>query len=210
VCRAHGQAGTFLPHIWVNARAVPRFYPNAVTLADDEAAVAEQLGTINILVKSNLAGRWSVKDSFCALNLSRRGFDLLFDARWIHLPPLIMGRTTSGLAWERIGQSETFPAALFDDENFAMFAGSRDGTMVAGGTLYRAEEVVGLANVVAEPEDAVAVFRDLAALSANTFPGLPLVGYESGRELKAATAAGFEAGDGLRIWVRERPRNRRP
>jgi hypothetical protein len=47
------------------------------------------------------------------------------------------------------------------------------------------------------------VFRDLAALAANTYPELPLVGYESGNELKAATTAGFEPGDKLRIWVRE-------
>jgi hypothetical protein len=37
-----------------------------------------------------------------------------------------------------------------------------------------------------------------------TFPGLPLVGYESGDELKAARRAGFEVGDPLRIWVRVR------
>ena len=93
---------------------------------------------------------------------------------------------------------------LFEDENFAMFAGRRDGAIVAGGTFYRAENVVGLSNVVAEPVDSVAVFRDLASLAANTFPGLSLVGYESGNELKAAQGAGFEAGDELRIWVRER------
>ena len=62
---------------------MPRFYPNAVTLAPGDAAVAEQRGTIDILLKSNLPGRWSVKDSFNTLDLSRRGFDLLFDAQWI-------------------------------------------------------------------------------------------------------------------------------
>jgi hypothetical protein len=204
VCRAHGRAGTFLPHAWVNAERVPRFYPNVVTLAPDEAAVAEQRATIAILVKSNLPGRWAVKDSFNTLDLSRRGFEVLFDAQWIRQLPLLIARTSSGLDWERVKESESFPPALFDDENFAMFAGRRDGVIVAGGTLYRADGVVGLSNVVAEPADAVAVFRDLASLAANTFPGLSLVGYESGNELKAAEGAGFEAGDALRIWVRER------
>jgi hypothetical protein len=183
---------------------VPRFYPNAVTLAPDEAALAEQRSTLGILQKSNLPGRWSVKDSFATLDLSRRGFDLLFEAQWIRQPTLLMARTSSDLAWERATESPTFAAPLFDDENFAMFSGCRDGEVVAGGTLYRAADVVGLSNVVADPEDAVAVFRDLAALAARTFPGLPLVGYESGNELRAATNAGFEAGDALRIWVRER------
>ena len=183
---------------------MPRFYPNAVTLAPGDAAVSEQRGTIDILLKSNLPGRWSVKDSFNTLDLSRRGFDLLFDAQWIRQLPLLVARTSSGLAWQRVAESEAFPAALFKDENFAMFAGRRDGEVVAGGTFYKAENVVGLSNVVAEPDDAVAVFRDLAALAANTFPGLPLLGYESGNELRAATSAGFEPGDKLRIWVRER------
>jgi hypothetical protein len=204
VCRAHGRPGRFLENMWVNAEPAPRFYPNAVTLAPGDAAVSEQRGTIDILLKSNLPGRWSVKDSFNTLDLSRRGFDLLFDAQWVRQLPLLVARTSSGFAWQRVVESDAFPAALFKDENFAMFAGRRDGEVVAGGTLYKAENVVGLSNVVAEPNDAVAVFRDLASLAAQTFPGLPLVGYESGNELKAATNAGFEPGDPLRIWVRER------
>jgi hypothetical protein len=62
---------------------VPRFYPNVVTIAHDEAAIAEQRSTIDILLKSNLPGRWAVKDSFNALDLSRQGFDVLFEAAWI-------------------------------------------------------------------------------------------------------------------------------
>src|SRR4030095_14145228 len=64
VCRAHGRAGTFLPHAWVHAAPVPRFDPNAVTLAPDEAAIAEQRSSVGILATSNLPGRWAVKDSF--------------------------------------------------------------------------------------------------------------------------------------------------
>jgi hypothetical protein len=190
--------------MWVNAQAVPRFYPNAVTLRHDAAAIGEQRATLDILAKSNPPGRWSVKDSFATLDLTRRGFDLLFDARWIRQLPLLIARTSSDLQWQRVEAGDTFPAALFADESFAMFAGSREGEVVAGGTLYRAEKVVGLSNVVAEPGDAVAVFRDLVALAAGLFPGLPIVGYESGNELQAAVNAGFEPGDALRIWVRER------
>lgn len=190
--------------MWVNAQAVPRFYPNAVSLRHDEAAIDEQRATIDILARSNPPGRWAVKDSFATLDLSRRGFDLLFDAQWIRQLPLLIARTSSDIGWQRVEASDTFPANLFADESFAMFAGSRAGEVVAGGTLYRAEKVVGLSNVVAEPGDAVAVFRDLVALAAGLFPSLPIVGYESGNELNAAVNAGFEPGDELRIWVRER------
>jgi hypothetical protein len=187
--------------MWVNAEPVPRFYPNGVTLAHDEASVAEQRGTIDILLKSHLPGRWSVKDSFNTLDLSRRGFDVLLEASWIR-GVMPAGEPSSDIVWQRESQGAT--PLPFDDPNFALFAGRRGYRVVAGGMLYRAEGVVGLSNVVADAADAGAVWRSLILLAARTFPRLPLVGYESGNELKAAVAAGFEVGDKLRVWVRER------
>jgi hypothetical protein len=200
VCRAHDKPGTFLPHIWVNAEPVPRFYPNAVTLEHDEAAVAEQVGTIDILATSNLPGRWAVKDSFNALDLSRRGFDVLLEASWIK-SEMPAGEATSDIVWQRERQATSWPIW---DPAFAMFTGRRGFQVVAGGMLYCSDGVVGLSNVVAEAADAVAVWRSLILLSARTFPRLPVVGYESGGELAAALDAGFEIGDPLRVWVRTR------
>ncbi|OFW96852.1 MAG: hypothetical protein A3D94_14315 [Alphaproteobacteria bacterium RIFCSPHIGHO2_12_FULL_66_14] len=201
VCRAHGKPGRFLPHMWVNAEAVPRFYPNVVTLQSNKSAAAEQREAIDILVKSNLPGRWSVKDSFRTLDLSRQGFEPLFEARWIRNAMPAAG-PSSDIVWQR----ETNGAAglPFGDPDFALFTGRRGFRVVAGGMLYRAEGVVGLSNVVADAPDARAVWRSLALLAAQTFPRLPLVGYESGDELKAASDAGFEVGDKLRIWVRSK------
>jgi hypothetical protein len=202
-----------LVHTWVNAEPVPRFYPNVVTLTTGEADVAEQRQAVRILLKSHLPGRWAVKDSFKTLDIARLGFEVLQEANWIRkVRPTAsadwgQGTTpmVSGLSWERVGPGgDAFPAVLFGDGNFAMFSGRRNGAIVAGGTFYRADKVVGLSNVVADADEASAVWRDLATLAAMTFPGLPLVGYESGDELKAARRAGFEVGDPLRIWVRVR------
>jgi hypothetical protein len=213
VCFAHGKPGRFLPHTWVNAEPVPRFYPNVVTLTTGEADIEEQRQTVSLLLSSHLPGRWAVKDSFKALELARLGFEVLQEANWVRkaVPKATAswGRSVSpmvsGLAWERVGPGgDAFPAVLFGDENFAMFSGRRDGAIVAGGTFYRADDVVGLSNVVADADEAPAVWRDLAILAAATFPGMPVVGYESGRELQAARKAGFEIGDPLRIWVRAR------
>ena len=202
-------------HTWVNAEPVPRFYPNVVSLTTGAADIDEQRQIVDMLLKSNLPGRWAVKDSFKTLDIARRGFDVLFEANWIRLPsakpdPTVAGfprsgALVSGLSWERAKPGgEAFPAALFSDENFAMFSGSRNGAVVAGGTLYRADGVVGISNVAADVDEAPAVWRDLAILAASTFPDMPLVGYESGDELKAAHKAGFELGDPLRIWVKSR------
>ena len=125
----------------------------------DEAAVAEQRSTIDILLKSNLPGRWAVKDSFNTLDLSRRGFDVLFDAHGSATS--CPSTASSDIVWQR----ETAGKAPlpFDDPNFAMFVGRRGFGVVAGGMLYRAEGVVGLSNVVADAADAVAVWRSLGA-----------------------------------------------
>jgi hypothetical protein len=205
VCFAHGKGGRFLEHMWVNAEPAPRFYPNAVTLSRGEGDITEQRQIVRILLKSNLPGRWAVKDCFNSLDIARLGFDVLFEANWIrHRPPEAVS-PSSRLTWQRDSHgADTFPAILFSDENFALFSGHREDKVVAGGALYRADNVVGLSNVFAEAGDAAAVWRDLAALAAKTFPGLPLVGYESGDELKAAHKAGFEIGEPLRIWVRSR------
>jgi len=201
VCRAHGHAGRMLPHMWVNAAPVPRFYPNAVTLAVGDAALEEQRTTVEILQKSNLPGRWSVKDSFNTLDLSRRGFELLLEAQWIRGGMPADGRSTD-IVWQREAIGDA--VLPFGDPDFAMFKGRRGFEVVAGFMLYRAEDVVGVSNVVAEAADAPAVWRSLALLAAQTFPRLPLVGYESGRELEDAVTAGFEAGDALRVWVTDR------
>lgn len=188
--------------MWVNAGPVPRFYPNAVTLAHDEASIGEQQASIDILVKSNLPGRWAVKDSFNTLDLARRGFDVLLEASWIR-NAMPVGGPSADITWQRETGSKS--ASLpFDDPNFAFFAGRRGFQVVAGGMLYRSNGVVGLTNVVADAADAVSVWRSLSLLSAQTFPRLPLVGYESGNELAAALDAGFEIGDPLKVWVRAR------
>jgi hypothetical protein len=191
-----------LAHTWVNAEPVPRFYPNVVTLTPGEADIAEQRQAVRILQKSHLPGRWAVKDSFKTLDIARLGFEVLLEGNWIRKAQPKAATMVSGLSWERVKAGSTdFPAALFSDHNFAMFSAKRGDTVVAGGTFYRSDGVVGLANVVAEFDDEPAVWRDLASLAAVTFPGVPLVGYESGDELKAAKKAGYEVGDPLRVWV---------
>jgi hypothetical protein len=186
----------------VNAEPVPRFYPNVVTLTPGEADVAEQRQAVRILQKSHLPGRWAVKDSFKTLDIARLGFEVLLEGNWIRKAQPKAATMVSGLSWKRVKSgSAEFPAALFSDNNFAMFSAKRDGTVVAGGTFYRSDGVVGLSNVVAEFDDEPAVWRDLASLAAATFPGFPLVGYESGDELAAAKRASYEVGDPLRVWV---------
>ena len=62
---------------------MPRFYPNAVTLDARRGRHRRAAPDRRILQKSNLPGRWAVKDSFNTLDIARLGFDVLFEASWI-------------------------------------------------------------------------------------------------------------------------------
>ena len=75
---------------------------------------------------------------------------------------------------------------------------SYDVLIVGGGIINGGAEVVGLSNLFGSAVDMV--WRNLAAMAGEIFPGLPLVGYESGQELAAAKLAGFETVGSLRVW----------
>ena len=195
VCRAYGHPGRILPHMWVNAAVVPRFYPNAVTLAVGDTAVEEQFTTVEILHKSEparpLVGEGQFRNARPLASWVRaavRGDSgSAASCRPKHRRPISSGR----------GRRKA-RGCLLAIRTSQCSRARRGFKVVAGFMLYRAAEVVGVSNVVAEAADAPAVWRSLTLLAAQTFPHLPLVGYESGDELQAAVTSGFEAGDMLR------------
>lgn len=76
--RTHGVAGEFDEQAWAAAARTPPYYPDAVTLmpdCDPDALMAR----IDTALPSA-----SVKDSFADLDLTGSGFEVLFDAQWIH------------------------------------------------------------------------------------------------------------------------------
>jgi hypothetical protein len=123
-----------------------------------------------------------VKDSFHDLDLARFGYRVLFEAEWIHRPS---------------AASRGVPAA--DADPVVLLA---DG--VGSARVNRSGDEVGVSNV--EQEGATSepdLWRWLVAVVGDRYPGLDVVGYESGSMLDAARAAGFTAIGPLRIWVRE-------
>ncbi len=222
VCRAHGRPGEFHDTLWLTRLGAPRFYPDAVTMAGAEAAPA-QMDAIAALVGSARQREWFVKDSFRSLDLGSLGFEPLFDAEWGALsgPPqnpnpsdYRWSRVTSKaglIAWEQswagadvnaaaIPEPRTFMPGLLADPNIVFVSLQRDNGLLGGGILNRAAEAVGLSNLFGSSIDTV--YRHLAAMAPEIFPGLPLVGYEHGAELAAAHRAGFKTVGSLRVWRR--------
>ncbi|MEV0594543.1 hypothetical protein [Nonomuraea cavernae] len=96
VCRTHGIAGTFGSRAWTSPVRTPLYYPDAVTLSPDATAG-------DVLDAVDQGPGASVKDSFATLDLRPAGFEVLFEAQWIHRPAPHR-KATDGRTERRPGQ----------------------------------------------------------------------------------------------------------
>lgn len=224
VCRAHGQAGEFLPDLWSSNQPTPRFYPNVVTFARPRD-VSTQMRAIALLGERGLTGDWGVKDSFCALDLAASGFQVVVEAHWLWRPATLPPPRAEqpGIRWARIedtaaltaweaawdgptGDEEAAPRVflpgLLADPTVAILAAYDQGQIVAGAVASRTDDVVGLSNVFTPAADGAHFWAGCVAGAMAAFPGLPLVGYERGDELAIAQTLGFATVGPLRVWIK--------
>lgn len=208
--RTHGVPGTFGPQAWTASRRTPPYYPDAVSLVADADPAA-----LTGLIDTTLPGA-TVKDSFADLDLTEAGFEVLFDAQWIHRPagPPADG---SGLAWRAAedaaalrawalawdagaGHAGLFrPELLADPDTRVIAVMDQDGAVAGGAMVTRAGGVAGVSNVFATGADpAWPVVLDAVH---RLFPGSPVVGYEHGDDLEAALRHGFAPLAPLRVWL---------
>jgi hypothetical protein len=222
ISEAHGSAGTFQRTFWINSGISPRFYPNIVTLApaDDEHRAA-----IRALADSKTESGWGVKDSFARIDLAPLGFEPLFDASWIWLAPERMqAPEQNDLAWSIVRSPDElaaweaawngtpaglpvdyevlFPTQLLARDDIAFITIRQDDQVIAGAIANNTKDVVGISNLfLPEVKKSFCLAQCLYA-ALRLFPGLPLVGYESGGDLATMLAAGFETIGPLRVWLR--------
>jgi len=229
VCQAHGTPGVWQDALWFNPRAVPRFYPNAVTLRPRQA---QALGAM----LNQLPAHCAVKDSFDDLRLGDAGFHLLFEASWLWRPaarpaPPAM---TPDVRWVRVSDGEqlthwertwagepsgsvdappasarVFLPEMLADPTTAFLGAWQGEQMLAGVIANETAGVVGLSNLFVGDVDRDGSHRDAAGIWAGSvaaiaalFPGRDLVGYERGDDLILARSAGFEPTGLLRVWAR--------
>ncbi|WP_328787915.1 hypothetical protein [Streptomyces sp. NBC_00273] len=205
VCRAHGLAPRYDgEQLWSSARRTPPLYPDAVTL---EPGVPAR----NVVRGVDIASHGcSVKDSFADLDLVGAGFEVLFEAQWIHRPagaPLPEAEAeAAGLewsevsgaeelaAWEAAGGGGPFRPGLLG-EGIVFLAGRADGRIVAGAVASTGGGVVGVSNLFG------AAWAGVLGAVSDRWPELDVVGYEHGEDLEAAVRAGFAAIGPLRVWL---------
>jgi hypothetical protein len=226
VCRTHGAPGEFQDAFWFNRHPVPRFYPNVVTLTQDGSAA--QLAQIQTMVATKLPVGWGVKDSFNSLDLTALGFQPVFEATWLwHTPsPRLPKPTASGLRWTYVKsgpelakwetawigelannssakQPRLFLPSLLANPEIAFIAAYENERLVAGAIANHTDDVVGLSNVFAPPDNPQPFWTGYVAVVQERFPDLPIVGYERGPQLAVAQEIGFETLQPLKVWTRQ-------
>jgi hypothetical protein len=227
VCSIDGISGRFDTDAWTSPTRTPEMYPDAVTLrpgvsADDllvridpspGASVKDSFADLDM----SAAGFDILFDATWIAGPDARILAAAADhtrLRWE-----TVADPDDLVAWSNVhGAGATFGPALLDDHAVTILAG-RDpvGNLRAGAVASAFDTAVGISNVFAvpvgpggdsDPPDGdgpaaiTAVYLGATGAIAARYPGRPLVGYESGDDLRAALAAGFERIGPLRIWLR--------
>ena len=201
VSRDHDVIGQYGDGWWVTLRPAPAHYPDAIALT-----AASGRDTMPRMISER--PRAGVKDSFARVDLV--GFDTVIEGSWIGCAPPTPGTDPAWAVVRTPGQLAAWVAAhgdalsirpeLLADLDVRVLAGVAEDRPVAGVIAYRTGDVVGISNVfLGRPHGWPQVMAAVAAC----FPGLPLVGWESGGLLSAAVAAGFEDLGPMRVLLRE-------
>lgn len=224
VCDAQGHPGEFLDDVWLNRSPTPLYYPNVVTLSAG-ARSAAQIERVWGLIRAGLAGNWSVKDSFAALDLEPLGFQVAFKASWLWRDPRqsaeMPDAESEDVRWRPIqapdglrdweaAWAEKSPAPrriflpdLLEQSGGVFLAAYQAQKIVAGVIANRTDDVVGISNVFVPPEQADRFWQGGIHAVEAIFPGLAMVDYERGDDLLRAQALGFEAIGPLMVWERK-------
>jgi hypothetical protein len=207
VCRAHGIASREQDGLWRTLAPAPPYYPDAITT--DAKLSSEHVARVLAEI-----GGTSIKDSYAALDLTPHGFDFLFRADWIWLEP---GTETAPgtLEWRPVtdaadlaewraahGSADSILPAGLAEQGLTVLRGRDETDSVVGAVVSELAGVIGVSNVFARGLTVEAAWHELVARLRADWPSLPVVGYESGEELDAAIAAGFEPIGPLQVWLK--------
>ncbi len=205
---AHGIPTAVQDGLWSALGPPPRWHSAAKTLEPTDLRAAA-LRAVEAFEHCGIA------DSFGVLDFSDAGFSLLFEATWVHHPPL--GRNTAALpaGWSVIGVEAEFEAwnqehdtldvlvpSLLSHSRFRFLGENAGGTLLGGAVLHdTGGGTVGLSNQWAIEGRSLDP-GELLACADVLHPGRAVVGYERAAGLEDLLDAGFSALGPHHVWAR--------
>ena len=210
VVQSHGGHGVFAQDAWTSPNRTPPLFPDAVTLIPSPRVS-------DLLSRIDSSSGCTIKDSFASLDLTAKGFSVLFDAQWIssvaqadrewRVPSgwsQITDPDSMGL-WEEAWRHDDGPRGIFLpgllSKGVVVLGSFKNDRVIAGGIVSRSVDAAGISNVFAEPGHGSETWSALAQCAWAHFPDLPLIGYERDEELADALRSGFHAVGALRVWI---------
>ena len=160
-------------------------------------------------------GHCSVADSFGTLDLTGAHFEVLFEATWVHHPPLARPARELPAGWSVVTDADDLDQwnslhdttgvlvpALLTHPRFTFLAHRSDGVLTGGAVVHGCSgEAVGLSNVWTQPSVEVDVAALLACVAA-LHPARSIVDYAWGEDLDALVNAGFTRLGPQVVWAR--------
>ena len=203
----HGVASALERGLWSALTAPPPLHSDAVV-------VEPSVGVDEVLARLQDRDHASFKDSYATLDPSPSAMEMLFAATWIYREAESGPDAAAPTGWSvvtdvdrlaawtgRHDTAEVLLPGILDRAHLKVLARLTDGEIRAGAVARLGSGTVDVSNVFAVPGEMVD-WEELSRAIHALFPARPLVGYERGDDLAAATAAGFVAVGELRVWVR--------
>jgi hypothetical protein len=207
LCGLHGVPCGIRDDVWA-AYAPPPPLHSAAKSVEPTVRPDRVLAAVEGLEQGGIA------DSFGSFDLTAEGFELLFEAQWIHRPA---SQDRSGLppGWSVVRSAaelqrwtshhdtqQVLLPGLLDRSSFLVLSrrGVDDADITGGVVLHLGTAAVSVSNLWADEPDQV--WAEVVSAAAALFPGRALVGYEYGTDLERAQSVGFAAIGPQRVWVR--------
>lgn len=208
--------------IWYCLEKTPPLYSNLVTISK-EWAPDDIFRSIDLNYENERWDKWSIKDSFAALDLGEYGFTKLFDARWMYLEAaeftpngkstelcFEVVKTEDALsAWRKAWDADEeigwkiFAPELLNDTRVHFIAGYKGNEIAAGCFVNKTSDVLGVSNFFA-PDKNINYWAGLIGFIFDRVEHLDIVGYERKETVDRLRSLGFEPAGNLAVWLKKR------
>lgn len=221
VFAAHNKTLELNDDIYFLPVKTPPLYSNLATRNKDWRP-DEIFQQIDKLAKEENWQDWSIKDSFQCLDLTKFGFEKLFDSQWIYLESndfssldtpdhidfkMIESENDLQLWIEVWGEgvelgNQIYNKDLLENSDVKFVIGYVDSKPIYVALLNKSDDVIGVSNFFISEKTEI-VWSDLVKFIQNQFGLVDIVGYEDAETVSKIKSIGFESVGNLTVWLKK-------